>query len=120
MRIFLDSSMKPSHSVCQFGNIKQDFGEENTKPGSLVAQSGIVLGQVQASEDTNCAWNLDGIVVAGVSTLSKHCKGTLKQSTKAPNAGVHAAWFIAVETGSSIRDPTRDEAKICIFLHQAC
>lgn len=72
--------MKPSPSVCQIGNIKQDFGEENTKPGSLVAQSGRVLGRVQASEDTNCAWNLEGIVVAGVSTLSKHCKGKVPLS----------------------------------------
>lgn len=37
LRIFMDCSMKPSPSLCLCGNIKQDFAEENTKPGSLAA-----------------------------------------------------------------------------------
>ena len=33
----MDSSMKPSPIACPIGNVKQNFGEEITKPGLSVA-----------------------------------------------------------------------------------
>lgn len=87
--IFMDSSMKPSPSVCQFGNIKQDFAEENTKPGSLAAvRKGTRLGSSHTGHKLWMKFGRCGSIKAGASTPSKHCKGTLEQGTKAPNVGV--------------------------------